>query len=163
LELTVVERYPECLIGHAGPLAVCIWRGPPTVEALRAFQRHDAALVERHGRISGVTVVRSYPRRGPTDAEVEALEVELAAGCGGRYVGLAVVIEGSGVGAAISYGKLARVLPHLTIPNEAFPRVAEALQWIARLPGQDPALYAAPALAADLELLGRGDDAEEAA
>jgi hypothetical protein len=157
LELTIVEKRPECLIGHAGPLSVCIWRGPPTVTALRALERESAVLIDRHQRISRLDVVRPY-RHASRAEEVQALEVELAAQIGERCVGLAVVIEGSGVGAAIAHGERARLLPHLHAPTETFPRVADALQWIARLPGQDPRLYAAPALAADVELLGRGDD-----
>lgn len=158
LEITVVNTRPECLIGHAGPLSVCIWRGAPTPAAVRALASEQGRLAERHGRISSLVVVRPARRVGRSDPEVEALTVELAAKFGSHGVGSAVVIEGSGVSAAIAHGQHARVLPHLNAPSETFSRVAEALAWIARLPGQDPALYAAPALAADVELLGRGDE-----
>jgi hypothetical protein len=158
VEITVDVTRPECLIGHAGPLLVCIWRDSPTTVALRALEGVQTRLAIRHGRISSLTVVRPKGRVGALGAEVEALSVELAAGFAEHGVGNAVVIEGTGVAAAIAHGHRARVLPHLSCPSESFPRVAEALAWLARLPGQTPDLYAAPALATDVELLGRGDE-----
>jgi hypothetical protein len=158
VELTVVDSRPECLIGHAGPLSVCIWRGSPTAGAMHALATSLDRLAARHGRISTLVVVRPVRRVARPDPEVDALSVELCERLGSHCVGSATVIESSGVAAAIAHGQRARILPHCTAPNEAFPRVAEALAWIARLPGQDPALYAAPALAADVELLGRGDE-----
>jgi hypothetical protein len=158
LELTVTVKRPECLIGHSGPLAVCVWRGPATVPALRALVRSQEALVERHGRISTLAVVRPFKHLCRPDPEVEDLERELVTTFSPRSVGTAVVIEGSGAAAAISHVARARLLPHCASPNEAFGRVADALRWLAQLPGQDPALYAAFALASDVELLGRGDD-----
>jgi hypothetical protein len=158
VELTVVATRPECLIGHAGPLSVCIWRGAPTADALRALAKAQERLIERHGRISALNVLRAIRRVERPSPELDALTVELATQVRPRCVGTATVIEATGVAAAIAHGARARVLPHVSTPDEAFPRVAEALAWIARLPGQDPALYAAPALAADVELLGRGDE-----
>lgn len=158
LELTVDERFPECLIGHAGPLAVCVWRSPPTVSALEAFARCEEDLLKTHARISSLVVVREHKGRTTRpDPTVEALEVRLADTLSPRTLGAAFVVEAHGLAGAIAHGARAKLIPHLATPNEAFPRVADALQWLARLPGQDPELYAAPELACDLELLGRGD------
>ncbi|MFT3913498.1 MAG: hypothetical protein QM704_05180 [Anaeromyxobacteraceae bacterium] len=158
MELTVDERFPECLIGHAGPLAVCVWRGAPTLPALEAFGRCEEQLLEAHPRISSLVVVREHKGRAARpDPVVEALEVRLADVLSPRTVGAAFVVEARGLAGAIAHGARAKLIPHLSAPNEAFPRVADALQWLARLPGQHPELYAAPELACDLELLGRGD------
>ena len=158
MELTVLESRPECLIGHAGSLSVCIWRGAPTVEALRALARCQKALIERHGRISALSVVRPLRRVEKSGSEVDELSLELVTRLGTSCVGSATVIEATGAAAAMAHGERARLLPHIFRPDEAFGRVSEALSWIARLPGQNPDLHAAPALAADVELLGRGDD-----
>lgn len=158
MELTVLESRPECLIGHAGSLAVCIWRGVPTVEALRALAKAQESLIEEHGRISALNVLRPLRRVERSSRDVDELSLEIATHLSPKCVGTATVIEATGTAAAVAHGARARLLPHISTPDETFPRVAEALAWIARLPGQDPALYAAPALAADVELLGRGDE-----
>lgn len=160
LDLNVTEKLPECLVGHAGPLAICVWRGAPTVAALEAVARAEHALLARHDRISVLVVVRDHKgRRGRPDPALERLEAELADTFAPRSVGTAIVVESHGLSAAVVHGARARLLPRFTTPNEAFPRVVDALQWLARLPGQAPELYAAPGLACDLELLGRGDEA----
>ena len=158
LDLTVVEKRPECLIGHAGPLAVCVWRAPPTLPGLQAFARCGESLLARHGRISSLVVVREHKQhRVRPDPAIEAFEAELADLMAPHSVGTAFVVESHGLSAAIAHNARTKLIPHYSTPNEAFPRVADALQWLARLPGQDPELYSAPALACDLELLGRGD------
>jgi hypothetical protein len=161
VDLTVVEKRPECLIGRAGPLAVCVWRAPPTLPGLQAFARCGESLLVGHRRISSLIVVREHRQHGARpDPALEKYELELAEKLAPHSVGTALVIESRGLAAAIAHNARAKLIPHISTPNEAFPRVADALQWLARLPGQVPELYSAPELACDLELIGRGEDRE---
>jgi hypothetical protein len=45
----------------------------------------------------------------------------------------------------------------MKVPSESFSTLGAALSWIAKLPGQVAELETAPALAVELDLLGRGD------
>jgi hypothetical protein len=161
VSILVLHSSKRFVFAHAGPLAVCVWRGHVSLASLAVIRELQGELVARYGRVTWLCIVRVSRASPLPEPGTEQAVAELAAHFAPSIVGAATVIEASGAAAAIAHGVRARTLPSLTSPAEAFSTVTAALGWIAALPGQAEALRSAPALAVELELLGRGDEEED--
>lgn len=160
MRILVQQHSKSFVFAHAGPLAVCLWRGHVNLASLPIARDLHAGLVARYGRITSLCICRISRASAMPEPGVDVAFAEGAAKLAPHLVGSATVIEASGAAAAIAHGLRTRALPHLTSPSEVFSTVAAALSWISALPGQASELQTAASLAVELELLGRGDEDE---
>jgi hypothetical protein len=163
VSILVLHSSKRLVFAHAGPLAVSLWRGHITLAGLAVIRELQDELVARHGKITSLAIARIARSSAVPEPGAEQAAVALAAHFSSRLLGSATVIEASGAAAAIAHGVRARALPASTEPSDVFSTVSAALAWIAALPGQADELRSAPALAVELELLGRGDEEESGA
>ncbi len=155
MPLTLQATHADCVVATAGPLLVCVWTGRVSLSAVAVVDREQRAAAARHGRIASLHVVRGGRTHSIPEAGAEERLAEVAARTNPALSAAAMVIEGTGTGAAIAHGTGARTIPHVTAPFEIFASLREALAWLARLPGQPPEVATARALAPEIEALGR--------
>lgn len=134
-----LAAFDELRIGHCASLLVLVWRGKVTEQSLARLGEVEAAFVEHHHPISVLNVV--------TDDATGEASVDLirsAAAAANRFDeeirGSAVVLLSSGYVAAATRATLdgLLILVGKAERYRLFANVDLALEWLWKLPLQDP-------------------------
>ena len=143
MPIVTLYETPEGKIGHLGCLLLTQMRQSTTMEFIEALDAAQAKLVASYPKLSSINVLRQSAMK--VDEAVRARSVEVSAKYEHLGVGTAIVVlsrglAGVGVRTALS---MFFMLSKQSTPSKVYSNVAEALEWLKTLPGQDPSLQQA--------------------
>ena len=152
MAVTELGRLPGFRVGAVGPLYICVFHQSATLERLELLEQRQAALLVSQPRLYALNVVvgTSILAPGP---EVRLKSAALQTRFDDTTVASATVLAVRGLGAVIARGFLAglALVAGASKPTQVFKTVAEAVTWLARLPGAPSQLAANRDLVADVE------------
>jgi hypothetical protein len=152
MEFTKVFESSDARFGTAGPLLIVVYRGTTSVAVLNELDKVQESMLQKHPRISTLTLISQASTALKVDEGVRARSVELGKKYEAKVVGSAIVVTAKGLGAVMVRTFLSGffLLSRAESPMKTFASVQEGLSWLQSLPGQDVAIKTAVS-AADVE------------
>lgn len=140
MPITLVVSQPMNVVAHSGSVVLTVPKGPPTIEMIKQWEQAYQTLIDTHGRISGLVLIRPKSSSRVT-AETREYIAEMAARINPKCLGQATVIDAQSIFGTIVrtfFTGLMLVMAKHGMPMKVFATVPDALDWLASLPGQVP-------------------------
>lgn len=139
MEVSRLFDSPEARFGAAGPLFVAHYKGAVTVDTLDELDRAQAALIEKRGVISMVTLIGELGPMLKVEEAVRSRSIELGKKYEKQVRGSAIVVATRGLAAVMVRTFLSGffLLSRTELPIRTFSTVKDALAWLQSLNGQD--------------------------
>jgi hypothetical protein len=136
---TELLSLPEVRVGQCESLMVMVWRGEVTAASLDRSNAIEDELVKRFNHISVMGIITNLVGGIPT-SEMRQKSTEAMKRYQANVRGTALVVTATGAKAVLTRTFLAgmTLLIDFESPLKSFRTVNEGLQWLARLPQQDP-------------------------
>ena len=142
MEFTKVFESGDARFGTAGPLLIVVYRGTANVAVLNELDKVQESMLQKHPRISTLTVISQASAALKVEEGVRARGVELGKKYETKVVGSAIVVTAKGLGAVMVRTFLSGffLLSRAETPMKTFASIEEGLIWLRSLPGQDPVI-----------------------
>ncbi|MBL8917185.1 MAG: hypothetical protein JNM17_41155 [Archangium sp.] len=139
MEVSRLFDSPEARFGAAGPLFVAHYKGAVNLDTLEHLDKAQAALIEKRGVISMITVIGQLGPMFKVDEAIRRRSVELGKKYEKQVRGGAIVVVTRGLAAVMVRTFLSGffLLSKTESPLRTFSTVKDALAWLQSLNGQD--------------------------
>lgn len=126
--------------GSLGPLSVSVYLGNVTREALEHFDTMQHTLVQSHGRIATLSIIRQTTMMLKVDDSVRKFGIELGVKCEDQVHTAAIVIQTKGLAAVMvrTFFSGFFMLSRSKMETRIFSDLPEALAWMKSKPGNNP-------------------------
>lgn len=149
----VIFEDAEVKLGASGPLIIAVYKRAPTLGVMERLDAAETKLLEKHPRLSVLTIISAVGDALKVDEKVRARGVELSHKYDKVVRGSAIVIAVKGLAAVVVRSFLSAffLLSKSAMPSKTFGDVGEAVRWLQSLPEQDIALKTELKLAQDVQ------------